>query len=256
MKRLLVICPAFVADCLETLEEIAIRGGLTTKRLETSLSGLLSQGIVVQMVREPRIFLSKEAHERLKSSLSEALEGFLVENPLKDGIGKEELRSHLPKRSDPRFFGPVLTALEKDGKAIVERELVKKPGHKASAQIDRSGIQVKIEQILVRGGFEPPTIKELCDSLRCGEKEALDYLNLLAREGRVTKVKGDLFYSPQHLNQIREKLVARLKEKGEITPPEFRELTGLSRKFMIPLLEYFDSTKLTIRVGDKRLLRK
>jgi selenocysteine-specific elongation factor len=117
-------------------------------------------------------------------------------------------------------------------------------------------LQAKIEQALVRGGFEPPTIRELCDSLRCGEKEILDYLNLLAREGRAIKVKGDIFYSPLHLRQIREKLVARLKEKGEITPPEFRELTGLSRKYMIPLLEYFDQEKVTIRVGDKRVLRK
>ena len=51
-------------------------------------------------------------------------------------------------------------------------------------------------------------------------------------------------------------ILARLTAAGEITPNEFREITGLSRKFMIPLLEYFDSTKLTIRVGDKRVLRK
>ena len=63
-------------------------------------------------------------------------------------------------------------------------------------------------------------------------------------------------YAPEPLATIREKLVAHLKDKGEITPPEFRELTGLSRKFMIPVLEYFDSEKLTIRVGDKRVARR
>jgi len=50
--------------------------------------------------------------------------------------------------------------------------------------------------------------------------------------------------------------VNHLREKGEITPPEYRELTGLSRKFLIPLLEHFDSEKVTIRVGDKRVLRR
>jgi selenocysteine-specific elongation factor len=58
------------------------------------------------------------------------------------------------------------------------------------------------------------------------------------------------------LSGLQEKLVAYLQETGEITPPQFRELTGLSRKYMIPLLEYFDQEKLTIRVGDKRVLRK
>ena len=108
----------------------------------------------------------------------------------------------------------------------------------------------------MKGGMEPPTLKDLCDSLRCNEKQVLEHLNLLARQGRAIKVKSDVFYAPVPLAVIREKLISHLKEKGEITPLAFRELTGLSRKFMIPLLEYFDQERLTIRVGDKRLLRK
>jgi selenocysteine-specific elongation factor len=88
------------------------------------------------------------------------------------------------------------------------------------------------------------------------KRQVLDHANLLAREGRAAKVKGDIFYAPGALAEIREKLTAYLKEKGEITPPEFREITGLSRKFMIPLLEFFDQEKLTIRMGDKRVLRR
>ena len=84
----------------------------------------------------------------------------------------------------------------------------------------------------------------------------LEHLNILARSGRVVKVKSDVFYAPEPLAAIREKLVALLRAKGDIVPNEFREITGLSRKFMIPLLEYFDSEKITIRVGDKRVLRK
>jgi selenocysteine-specific elongation factor len=69
-------------------------------------------------------------------------------------------------------------------------------------------------------------------------------------------VKSDIFYRPESLGTIEGKLIAHLREKGEVSPNEFRELTGLSRKFMIPLLEYFDAQKLTIRAGEKRLLRK
>jgi len=239
-----------------TFEEIRIRSGLAARQLEAAVSGLLSKGTIVQMVRDPRIFLGREAFDSLKSLFLGELEGYLRNNPLKDGIGKEELRARLPRRSDPRFFGPVLAALEKDGKALVERDLVKQAGHKASVQKERSGIQASIEALLVKGGYEPPAIKDMSISLGCGEKEILEHLNLLAREGRVAKIKGDIFYALQPLSQLKEMLVAHLKEKGEITPPEFRELTGLSRKYMIPLLEYFDQEKVTIRVGDKRKLRK
>ena len=239
-----------------SLEEMINRTGLTAKKIEATLAPLLSAGEVIQVVREPRIFVGKAAFGTLKVGLMDALQGFLRDNPMKDGIGREELKSHIPKRSDPRFFGPLLAALEKEGKAVSDRDIVKLPGRKGETTVDQAGLQARIEEALQKGGMEPPTLKDLCDSLRCNEKQLLEHLNFLAREGRSVKVKGDVFYAPAPLAVIREKLVGHLKVKGEITPPDFRELTGLSRKFMIPLLEYFDQEKVTIRVGDKRVLRK
>jgi selenocysteine-specific elongation factor len=237
-------------------ENIAIRCGLPPKRLDAALAHLLSQGELVQAVREPRIFLLRDAFNGLKSLLLGEAGKYLHNNSMKEGIGKEELKTRLPRLSDPRFFGQLLTSLEKEGKVAVDRDLVKLTGRKAAATGEQSGLQEEIAALIQRAGMEPPTIKEIGDSLKRNERELLEHLNLLAREGRVIKVRNDIFYAPEAVEAIREKLVAHLKEQGEIIPGEFRELTGLSRKFMIPLLEYFDKEKLTIRVGDKRLLRK
>jgi selenocysteine-specific elongation factor len=239
-----------------SLDDMVSRAGLAAKRIEAALAGLLSAGEVLQVVREPRIFLGKGAFDTLKTAIMAELQNFLRDNPMKDGIGKEELKSRIPRRSDPRFFGPLLASLEKEGKAVSERDIIKLPGRKGEATVDQAGLQARIEAALLKGGMEPPTIRELCDRLGCGEKQLLEHLNLLAREGRAAKIKSDIFYAPQPLAAIREKLITHLKSRGEINPPDFRELTGLSRKFMIPLLEYFDQEKLTIRVGDKRVLRK
>ncbi|APG23657.1 MULTISPECIES: selenocysteine-specific translation elongation factor [Syntrophotalea] len=239
-----------------SLEDLVIRSGLPAPRAEAALAALLSQGEIVQALRKPRIFLAKEAFERLKCLLLAGLEDYVKDNPHKEGIGKEELKACIPKRSDIRFFPLVLHALEKDGTAQVDRDLVKKPGHKAFAVADRGELLSRLEAALAAGGTEPPTIKELCETVSGSEKSVLDYLNLLVREGRVAKVKADLFYDPETLRQLQDKLVGFLRENDGITPPQFRELTGLSRKYMIPLLEYFDQEKITIRVGDKRVLRK
>lgn len=238
------------------LDELIIRGGLSARKTETALGTLLTQGQVMQMVRDPRIFLSKEAFITLKEQLREGLEGYLRDNPLKEGIGKEELKAHIPRRSDLRFFGPLLSALEKEGKALVNRDLVGIPGRKAGADVSGAVLLSRIEAALVKGDREPPSPKELAQTLDISEKEVLEHLDPLVRAGKVVKVKNDLFYAPAPLAGIREVLLRQLEAKGEITPPEFREISGLSRKFMIPLLEYFDQEKLTIRVGDKRLLRK
>jgi selenocysteine-specific elongation factor len=239
-----------------SLEEMVNRSGMSGKRIEAGLGALLSGGAVLQVVKEPRIFLGRESFAALKQKLAGELQSYLAENPMQEGIGKEELKSRIPKRSDPRFFGPLLASMEKDGSALSDREIVRLPGRKAGVTQDQAGLQAMLEEALRKGGGEPPTIKELCDALGCSEKQLLDHANLLCREGRAAKVKGDVFYAPGALSEIREKLIAYLKEKKEITPPEFRDLTGLSRKFMIPLLEFFDQEKLTIRMGDKRVLRK
>ncbi|MBU5638753.1 selenocysteine-specific translation elongation factor [Geomonas sp. Red69] len=239
-----------------SIQEMVNRSGMSGKRIEAALAPLLSSGAVLQVVKEPRIFLSKDAFAQLKQRLSEELQEYLQENPMQEGIGKEELKSRIPRRSDARFFGPVLSSLEKDGLALSDRELVKLPGRKVGVTQDQASVQRALEEALTKAWFEPPTLKELCDLVGATEKQVLDHANMMFREGRVAKIKGDIFYAPGAVNELRDKLVAHLKEKGEITPPEFRDLTGLSRKFMIPLLEYFDQEKLTIRMGDKRVLRK
>lgn len=239
-----------------TFDDLLIRSGFPRKAVETTLTTLLSAGEIVQMAREPRLFLAKAAVETLKRGLLQELTTFLTVNPLKEGMGKEELKTRLPKRSDERFFTPLLTALEKDGLIVPDRELVRLAGQAARPVAAVDGLGNKIAAFIAEGGIEPPTIKEITERFRCDEKTVRDNLALLIRNGQLVRISADLFYSAAALDGLREKLVALLREKTEITPPEYREQTGLSRKFLIPLLEHFDSEKVTIRVGDKRVLRR
>jgi selenocysteine-specific elongation factor len=87
-------------------------------------------------------------------------------------------------------------------------------------------------------------------------KTAKEVLELLIGEGSLTKVKEDLYYARQAIENLKNELVAYLLENGEISTPQFKDMTGASRKYVIPLIEYFDATNLTIRVGDIRQLRK
>lgn len=238
-----------------TQQQLMERTGFSAKKVEGALSSLLSSGDLIQVVREPRTFITRTAFEQLKAHLSAELTSYCSRNRLKEGISKEELKTRVPQRSDQRFFPVCLTALEKEGKVLVDRELVKPAERTGVLSAGESDIRQQIVQSLESAGIEPPAPKELTLLLGIPEKSLLDHLNLLARAGLVVKVKGDLFYHPVALELLREKLVAFLSERKEITPAEFRDLTGLSRKFMIPVLEYFDARKLTIRVGDKRIIR-
>jgi selenocysteine-specific elongation factor len=237
-------------------EDILLRSGVPRKVTEAALAALLSSGEILQVTREPRMFLSRDAFETLKKGLLDEISRFQDANPLKEGMGKEELKSRLPKRSDGRYFTPLLSALERDGVVSPDRDIVRLAGKAARKNVSTDDLSGKVSLFLKQGGIEPPTLKELMEHFRCDEKSVRDNLALLVRSGEVARISNDLFYSAEALVGLREKLLGLLKEKGEVVPTDFRDVTGLSRKFLIPLLEYFDSEKLTIRVGDKRVARR
>ena len=81
-------------------------------------------------------------------------------------------------------------------------------------------------------------------------------LNVMLKNGTLTKINEDLCFDAQALQRLREDYKNRLLKDGKATPATFKELTGLTRKYIIPLMEYFDATKLTVRSGDHRLLRE
>jgi selenocysteine-specific elongation factor len=239
-----------------THAELSSRSGIVSKRLEGALANLLASGEIIQVVRDPKKYLSREAFASLCDLLLDVMAGYFARNPLKEGIGKEELKTRIPARSDERFFTPCLASLEKEGKIVAERDQVRLVGRKAGSETAQADIHGQIRCELEKGGKEPPFLHDFCSQLKIPEKLALEHLALLVGEGAAVKVKSDIFYTPEALAGIEELLTGYLREKGEISPSEFREITGLSRKFMIPVLEYFDSRKVTIRLGDKRVLRR
>jgi selenocysteine-specific elongation factor len=101
----------------------------------------------------------------------------------------------------------------------------------------------------------PPYFRDVVQRLDADPAVARDVLTLLVEEGRVVKVKEDLYFEAQTVGRLGERLVAFLKANQEISTPQFKDMTGASRKYVIPLIEYFDTQHVTIRIGDTRKLR-
>ena len=82
-----------------------------------------------------------------------------------------------------------------------------------------------------------------------------EIIKLLTSQGSLVKVKEDLLFHRSAIDLLKEKLIAYLKQHNEISVPQFKDLTQTSRKFAIPLMEYFDASRVTVRVGENRRLR-
>lgn len=206
--------------------------------------------------QEEVFFVHKEAYERVKKEIVEALREHAKVHPLEAGIPKEDLRARCPCKPSPKVFSQALQELLGEGKVVAEGDKWRWSRHTVDLGGEERTKLKMMEERFRQAGLQPPSQKEVEDQLGLGEKQARDMLELLVRQGKLVKVKEGMYFWAQEIKALEERLVAFLRERGEIQPLEFKEMTGLSRKYMIPLLEYFDRTKVTMRVGDKRVLRK
>ncbi len=201
-----------------------------------------------------KIIVHMERFIEYKKMASAFLSDFHKKNPLKIGMSKEELRTRLPK-VDPSVFQTALDELMKDGFLEVEKDRVKIKTAENKKDKDIEALEAQILKGLLRHGFTPPNLKDFALEIRQSEGKLRDVLERLIFEGKVVKVKGDLYFHSDVIEDLKKKVRSYLTEKKEMTPSEFKSVLDLSRKYMIPLLEYLDEIKVTIRAGDKRILR-
>ena len=238
--------------------DLRIMTSISDKKLESYLQKMLASRKIVLIDKEKRLYIHEKAVDSLSENILSHLETYHSANPLKEGMPKQELKSKLKqlKNKEPKIFNIVLARLVKDKKIVQEENNVRLAGHEVALKIDQQDIKRKIIEIYRKSGLTPPFFRNICKDLDVDEKTALSVLHILIDEKAIVKTRDDLYFDSTAIEDIRKKLVQFIETKGEITTPEFKNLTGISRKFVIPLIEYFDSTNLTIRVGDTRQLRK
>jgi selenocysteine-specific elongation factor len=235
--------------------QLRIMTSIPDKKLETGIQNLLSRKEILMTDRENRMYLHSEHFNGLMQEMIQLLEQFHRGNPLKPGMSKEELKSRLPGEISPRLFQLLISDLGRNQKIVLEENIIRLATHVISLGADQSGIREKILRIYLESGLTPPYFKEFCKNESLDPSRAKEVLMLLVDEGQMVRIKDDLFFHSRPISAIRQELVAFLNKNGEITTPQFKELTGISRKYLIPLIEYFDSKNVTIRVGDIRKLR-
>jgi selenocysteine-specific elongation factor len=170
------------------------------------------------------------------------------------GIESERLRQTLTPRVDARLFRVLIDRL--CAEALLERRggLLAEPGHivRMSAQAEDCAESVLAQ--LREAGATPPSLADLQERHRLTPTALQEVLGVLVERGLVVKVSSELYFATDAVDEMSEKLRRFLEREGQITPAGFRDLIAASRKYTIPLLDYFDRSGLTVRSGDYRRL--
>ena len=238
-----------------SFSDIKIMTNLNEKDLSNIVRDLLSKRIIILVDKDNQIYIHQEALEELKNETIGYLDHYHSANPLKAGMPKEELKSKFPAFGRPKLFHMMMNEMTKSGKVVQEENVVRLTSHKASLAVDQADIRKKMLDAYSSAGLTPPYFKELSKTLGIESSRAKDVLMFLLDEGHIVKVKEDLYFHADAVKALKERLVDFLEANGEMTTPQFKNIAGVSRKYLIPLIEYFDATNVTIRIGDIRKLR-
>jgi selenocysteine-specific elongation factor len=258
-----------IAEVLMTFEKGSLSDKISLKVLQSGLHGISTMALEgwikaeIPAIRESieilkkngllfnveNILIHKTFFDSFREKVLQTLKNFHTKNPLKPGMPKEELRVKL--NIEPRLFSGLLTSL-KD--AVMEKEIIRLRTFSTVLSQAEETIKARIFELLQKGGFQPPSKEELSQSFKVDQKHLSDILKLMVKEGSLVRISDSMYLTSSVYNKMIETLKNFFSKKSEMTVAEFRDILGTTRKYALPILEYLDSNKITLRVGDIRKL--
>ena len=231
------------------LSRLVAETGWTRQVLEHHLAEAARQRHVLRI---GDLLADAPAIEGLKLFLASTVEDFHQRNPLVAGIGKEALREAV--KASPEVFSAVVQSLVNEKKIEVAGELVRLPGRGVVMKDEESEAKKTIETAFASAGLKVPAIKDVLAGLKVDKSRAQKIVTLLLREKLLIKISEELVFHHSALERLRREMASYKMKSPKIDVTRFKELTGVSRKYAIPLLEYLDRERVTRRVGDERVI--
>jgi selenocysteine-specific elongation factor len=243
-----------------TPTDLAARTGWNPADVLRVAKSLANQKRLVLLGQPPSLLVHAAHFERLARLLMEQLGKFHVANPLVTGLPKEELRSKLitgrvaHSIPSPALHNALLQSLTSQGKIDVQGEMVRLGGRTIQLSAEELAARDQIAAAFEKAGLAVPNAREVLATLRLDRPRAEKLLRLLVKEDILRKVTEDLIFHQSALRKLREIVARRKAQNNHLGVTDFKELTGLSRKYAIPLLEYLDRERVTRREGDGRII--
>ena len=232
-----------------TLSEAVAETGWPAARIEMLSSELSRQG---RIARFGHRFIERQNLITLQERVLSQLENFHKRNALVPGISRQELNDNL--KTPAGIFSAALDSLAKQKKLEVSGEIVRLAGRGVVLKDEEAESKITIEAAFSSTGLAVPALNQVIAGLKIDRSRAQKLVTLLLRDKVLVKVSDDLVFHRSALDQLRAQLAAYKQESPKLDVGKFKELTGVSRKYAIPLLEYLDRERVTRRVGDERII--
>ena len=241
---------------LNGVDLTVLTGRLTLKRsdIEKTIQELAAQG-EVQIIDQVNFFSMTTAHfNTAQKNILTFLKKYHTENPLRTGAPKEEVRGKAGDINE-KIFAAALNHLSESNEIVENGAILRLASHSVEIDETLGEVKTKLEKFFEIAHFQPPSVEDAFSHSDGKDNSNRNALQILIDQGALLRLKDNIIYHKNALNEAENLLKEHLSLNNEISAAEFRDLLGITRKHAIPLLEYFDTARVTLRVGDKRVLR-
>ena len=218
------------------------------------VGSLIKEGRLRMVSDEPFLVIEPTRFAQLMEQVVSYLNAFHNKNLLSTGISKEQLSSGLGKTCHPLVLKVALNQLAETKTILIENELVSLSGRKVVLNATESAAKAQIEEAFLQAGWKVPILEEVLTTVTVPPDQARKLVSLLAKEKRLVKISENLLYHTESIARLKELLTGYKKQSAQIDVGKFKDLTDISRKYAIPLLEFLDRERVTRRVGDSRII--
>ncbi|MFY9225770.1 MAG: selenocysteine-specific translation elongation factor [Blastocatellia bacterium] len=232
-----------------SLSELAKRTGFADELLNKLVTQLVKAGQLIKSDSQTQHLLSKASYEESKTEIIKKLKDFHKREPLQAGANREEIREKLGFAIE--VFKMLLEQLAIEKLVVSERDILRLATHTIALSADDDKTKSLIEAKCKTANFQALTYDEIVKDLRMDSNKLRKIYQLLVNEQKLIKV-ADFVFHREAINEIIKRIKSQKDKSSKLDVATFKDLTGLSRKHAIPLLEYFDLQKITRRVGNDR----
>ena len=239
------------------LSDIRARTGFRKEIVTSNLQTLLSSGGIVDAGGR---YVERVAFETLQGSVEKSVEQFHKNEPLARGMSREALREQLFSYLPNEIFQAAITGLESSGRIVLDRESVRLSAYETTLSPAEAGLKDKIFAAYRIAGLEvaklDDVLSESIDGTAFTQQDARKFFQLFRDSGEIVKVSEEFYFLKSEIDALVErlKIFAVATSDRVIDMAQFKDLAGVSRKYAIPLIEYFDRECVTVRRGDKRII--
>jgi selenocysteine-specific elongation factor len=237
--------------------DLQSRTGWRKDILQKSIKGNLEKKAIIEA---ENFLIARTPFENLKAKTLAEIENFHRKEPLARGIGRETLREKIFAHLSQEIFRAVLENLVKENKIVAEKDFVRASSHNLELSTDEKILRERLSEIYKSAKLEVPklddALAQAVENTNLTPAHARKIFQLFLNSGEILKISDEFYFHREAINALVEKLKNHATKNSDrlIDVPVFKDLAGISRKYAIPLLEYFDREKITRRAGDKRLI--